>query len=179
MFTHLSQSTPARPQTLQDSSVSQWPSPLFMVSFGNRVQTVGVHMHRVEEKGCAFLSGQKSASDPDSLTQDRSPKQTINFLGGQSADWEDTKRGGQKVTCRPWAASSYSTWVPVWRDRSPSIEGAPVFVHRLEKVEDLCIIFNHEHQWEWKCGVGSLGIMKRGWVVIRRVTASTLKCRHL
>lgn len=74
--------------------------------FGNRVQTVGVHMHRVEEKGCGFLSGQKSASDPDSLTQDRSPKQTINFLAGQSADWEDMKRGGQKVTYRPWAVSS-------------------------------------------------------------------------
>lgn len=64
-----------------------------MVSFGNRVQTVGVHMHTVKEKGCGFLSGQKSASDSDSLTQDRGPKQTVNFLEGQRADWEDMKRG--------------------------------------------------------------------------------------
>lgn len=51
-------------------------------------------MHRVEEKGCGFLSGQKSASDPDCLTLDRSPKQTINFLEGKRADWEDMGEGG-------------------------------------------------------------------------------------
>lgn len=38
------------------------------------------------------------------------------------------------------------------RERSSSVQGVPVFGNVLEKGDGLCFTFNHEHQWEGKCG---------------------------
>lgn len=95
-----------------------------------------MYIHRVEEKGCGFLSGQKSASDPESLTQDRGSKQIINFLKGQRAesDLQAISFGllEHLGTCLEGQKSQHTDSPCLW--------------NILEKVEDLCNIFNYEHQ---------------------------------
>lgn len=140
-----------------------------MGSSGSRVQTVGVHMHTKSKKRDVVSSqvrnwllnpdwppGPKTGAPSNQSISQKSKGQTgkVWRWGGES--------DLQALHCGRFKHLGYcleGTEVPEYR--------IYVFGHILGKAEDLCMIFNQEHQWEWKYEAAGLGPMKRGWIVMR------------